>query len=102
MSFFGGLQDWEKALGHGGAAVVVNRISNTVLGRVGGALALLGVVACPITSGDTAFRSARLTIADAIGYKQGPVANRFYSCYSFIYCWYFIMFYRFQYFVEIF
>lgn len=61
----------------GGAAVVVNKISGTVLGKVGGALAILGVVACPITSGDTAFRSARLTIADAIGYKQGPIANRF-------------------------
>ncbi|WP_130892082.1 carbon starvation protein A [Fusobacterium varium] len=77
MSFFGGTPGLGEALGHGGAAVVVNRISNTVLGRVGGALALLGVVACPITSGDTAFRSARLTIADAIGYKQGPIANRF-------------------------
>lgn len=36
-----------------------------------------GVVTCPITSGDTAFRSARLTIADSINYKQGPLKNRF-------------------------
>lgn len=56
---------------------MVDTISRGVLGPVGGALAILGVVACPITSGDTAFRSARLTIADAIGYKQGPVKNRF-------------------------
>ena len=77
MSFFGGTPGLGEALSHGGAAVVVNRISTSVLGKVGGALALLGVVACPITSGDTAFRSARLTIADAIGYKQGPIANRF-------------------------
>lgn len=77
MSFFGSLEGLGGALSHGGAAVVVNKISNTVLGRVGGVLALLGVVACPITSGDTAFRSARLTIADAIGYKQGPILNRF-------------------------
>lgn len=77
MSFFGGTPGLGEALGHGGAAVVVNRISNTVLGKVGGALALLGVVACPITSGDTAFRSARLTIADTIKYKQGPILNRF-------------------------
>ncbi|MDO4588327.1 MAG: carbon starvation protein A [Fusobacterium sp.] len=77
MSFFGGTSGLGEALGHGGAAVVVNRISNTVLGKVGGALALLGVVACPITSGDTAFRSARLTIADTIKYKQGPILNRF-------------------------
>ena len=77
MSFFGGTPGLGVALSKGGAAVVVNRISGTVLGKVGGALAILGVVACPITSGDTAFRSARLTIADAIGYKQGPIANRF-------------------------
>lgn len=77
MSFFGGTPGLGEALGQGGAAVVVNKISNTVLGKVGGALAILGVVACPITSGDTAFRSARLTIADAIGYKQGPILNRF-------------------------
>lgn len=77
MSFFGGTPGLGEALGHGGAAVVVNKISNTVLGKVGGALALLGVVACPITSGDTAFRSARLTIADTIKYKQGPIINRF-------------------------
>ena len=77
MSFFGGTPGLGVALSKGGAAVVVNKISGTVLGKVGGALAILGVVACPITSGDTAFRSARLTIADAIGYKQGPVANRF-------------------------
>lgn len=77
MSFFGGVNGLGEALGNGGAAVVVNTISNSVLGKVGGALALLGVVACPITSGDTAFRSARLTIADAINYKQGPILNRF-------------------------
>ncbi|MCI6151945.1 carbon starvation CstA family protein [Fusobacterium perfoetens] len=77
MSFFGGTEGLGVALSKGGAAVVVNKISGTVLGKVGGALALLGVVACPITSGDTAFRSARLTIADAINYKQGPIINRF-------------------------
>ena len=77
MSFFGGTEGLGVALSNGGAAVVVNKISATVLGKVGGVLAILGVVACPITSGDTAFRSARLTIADAIGYKQGPILNRF-------------------------
>lgn len=77
MSFFGGTPGLGEALSHGGAAVVVNTISNSVLGKVGGALALLGVVACPITSGDTAFRSARLTIADTLKYKQDPILNRF-------------------------
>lgn len=48
----------------GGNSTSVMEISKTLLGPIGGALAILGVVACPITSGDTAFRSARLTIAD--------------------------------------
>ena len=74
MSFFGGIPQLAEA---GPAAVVVNKISVGILGKVGGALALLGVVACPITSGDTAFRSARLTIADSLKYKQGPIVNRF-------------------------
>lgn len=60
----------------GNAAWVVNLISNSLLGKVGGALALLGVVAAPITSGDTAFRSARLIVADFLKLKQGPVKNR--------------------------
>ncbi|WP_372714033.1 carbon starvation protein A [Ilyobacter sp.] len=74
MTFFGGT---EGLAGAGSAGVVVNTISNSMLGKVGGALALLGVVACPITSGDTAFRSARLAIADATNFKQGPIKNRF-------------------------
>lgn len=74
MTFFDGTEGLAKA---GAAGVVVNTISNSLLGKVGGALALLGVVACPITSGDTAFRSARLVIADALNYKQGPIKNRF-------------------------
>ena len=74
MSFFGGTEGLANA---GSPAVVVNVISNSMLGKVGGILAILGVVACPITSGDTAFRSARLAIADAINFKQGPIKNRF-------------------------
>jgi carbon starvation protein CstA len=74
MAFFGNTGSLAEA---GSAAVVVNTISVTVLGTFGGFLALLGVVACPISSGDTAFRSARLAIADAIKLKQGKIANRF-------------------------
>ena len=51
-------------------AWAVNEISNTTLGIVGGILAILGVVAAPITSGDTAFRSARLIIADVFRIEQ--------------------------------
>jgi carbon starvation protein CstA len=74
MSFFGSVEALSQA---GSAAVVVNTISGSLLGPVGGILAVLGVVAAPITSGDTAFRSARLAIADAIGLKQDAFANRF-------------------------
>ncbi|MDR1331563.1 MAG: carbon starvation protein A, partial [Tannerella sp.] len=58
------------------AAEVVSLISNTWLGAAGGFLAILGVVAAPITSGDTALRSARLIVADFLRLDQKPVARR--------------------------
>ena len=61
----------------GPAATVVTKVSVDLMGKVGGVLAVLGVVACPITSGDTAFRSARLAIADALKFEQKPIKNRF-------------------------
>jgi carbon starvation protein CstA len=73
MAHFGGQEGLAAA---GAPAVVVNKVSLDLLGAFGGVLAILGVVACPITSGDTAFRSARLTISDWIGYDQKPLANR--------------------------
>ncbi len=57
-------------------ALVVDQISKTWLGSFGGILALLGVVAAPLTSGDTALRSARLIIADFIKMNQKPIKNR--------------------------
>ena len=50
------------------------------LGMLGGVLAILGVVAAPITSGDTAFRSARLIVASALKLNQKPKMNRLYVC----------------------
>ena len=78
MSFFGGIGELNDIMTEhsGNAAFVVNEISNSLLGKFGGFLALLGVVAAPITSGDTAFRSARLIVADFLNYKQGPIKNR--------------------------
>ncbi|MFZ5968245.1 MAG: carbon starvation protein A [Bacillota bacterium] len=76
MTFFNGIPGLNEALGNGGAAAVVNTISKSLLGPIGGLLAILGVIACPITSGDTAFRSARLTIADALGFEQGKINSR--------------------------
>ncbi len=78
MSFYGGINELNTVMTEhqGNAAYLVNEISNSLLGRFGAVLALLGVVAAPITSGDTAFRSARLIVADFLKYKQGPIKNR--------------------------
>lgn len=78
MAFFGGIQELNVVMAEhkGNAAWVVNEISNSLLGKAGGLLALIGVVVAPITSGDTAFRSARLIIADFLKLKQGPMRNR--------------------------
>ena len=59
-----------------GAPVVVNLVCNNWLGIAGGILAMLGVVAAPITSGDTALRSARLIIAEWLGAEQKTIAKR--------------------------
>jgi carbon starvation protein CstA len=78
MSFFGsvgGLQEFLKANGNS-AAIVVNEIAHSWLGKFGGLLAIIGVIAAPITSGDTAFRSARLIVADFIGYSQKMISHR--------------------------
>jgi carbon starvation protein CstA len=78
MAFYSGVGPLNEVMvaNKGNAAFVVNEISNSLLGKLGGALALLGVVAAPITSGDTAFRSARLIVADFLNFKQGPIKNR--------------------------
>ena len=76
MAFFHG-EPQLQALYGSTPAVGVQQMSVELLGPVGAALAILGVVACPITSGDTAFRSARLTIADSFSIKQESMKNRF-------------------------
>lgn len=57
-------------------AVLVNMICSTWMGRIGAILAVLGVVAAPITSGDTAYRSARLIVADFMHLNQKKILNR--------------------------
>ena len=78
MSFFGGIRELGEVMvaQKGNAAWVVNEISNSLLGKFGAILAILGVVAAPITSGDTAFRSARLTVGDLLRFNQKPIRNR--------------------------
>lgn len=71
---------YENGMGENNAAVIVNNISTEWLGVAGGVLAILGVVFAPITSGDTAFRSARLIVADIFQYDQKPIKNRLLIC----------------------
>ena len=62
------------------APTVVKLVCSSWLGVAGGILALLGVVAAPITSGDTALRSARLIIAEFVGMEQRTMRKRLYIC----------------------
>ena len=80
MAFFGNVHGLNDALAaHGNdAAWAVDHIANSTLGRIGGLLALLGVVAAPISTGDTAFRSARLIVADFMGLEQKHIRKRLY------------------------
>jgi carbon starvation protein CstA len=59
---------------------VVNLVCNEWLGVAGAVLAMLGVVAAPITSGDTAFRSARLIVAEWLKLDQRPIPKRLVIC----------------------
>ena len=80
MAFWGGVEGLNVNLAEHGnnAAWAVNLITHTTLGKVGAALALLGVVVAPITSGDTAFRSARLIVADFLRVEQRSLRKRLY------------------------
>lgn len=70
------LAELMTAGGNMNPAIIVNAICNDWLGSVGAILAILGVVAAPITSGDTAFRCARLIAADFLRYKQSTLVRR--------------------------
>ena len=76
LSFFSGAEGLNSALNELGQSGVVYDISKGLLGTVGGILAVIGVVVCPITSGDTAFRSARLILAEWTGLEQKSIKNR--------------------------
>ena len=76
VAFYGATDVLNNALSTLGQSGTVYEISNTMLGVVGGALAVVGVVVCPITSGDTAFRSARLILAEITHLDQQKIKNR--------------------------
>ena len=68
------------------APAVVNLVCNDWLGVAGAILAMLGVVAAPITSGDTAFRSGRLIVADWLKLDQRPIVKRLMICIPMFLC----------------
>ena len=86
MAYFGGPEGLNAAMSEGvmidgtltkvTPAIAVDMICKSWLGKVGAVIAVIGVVVCPITSGDTAFRSLRLTIADFLKSDQRPIFRR--------------------------
>lgn len=69
-------EGWAALSDVGGNSASVKQISEGVLGPVGTVLAIIGVVICPITSGDTALRSCRLIVGEAIHLDQKKLKNR--------------------------
>ena len=76
----GGLNTGLAEVLAGGQSAAIYDVCSKTMGGVGIALAMIGVVVCPITSGDTAFRSARLTLSDWFHIDQGSYANRLKLC----------------------
>ena len=86
MAYFGGPEGLNDAAVNGvmidgvltkvTPAIAVDMICRSWLGKVGAVIAVIGVVVCPITSGDTAFRSLRLTVADFLKSDQKPIFRR--------------------------
>ena len=90
MAYFGGPEGLNAAMSEGvmidgvltkvTPAIAVDMICRSWLGKVGAVIAVIGVVVCPITSGDTAFRSLRLTVAEFFKSDQKPIFRRFIIC----------------------
>ncbi|WP_035769806.1 carbon starvation CstA family protein [Butyrivibrio sp. NC2002] len=76
VAFYGTTTELNNALSGLGQSGVVYDISTGMLGPIGEILAIVGVIACPITSGDTAFRSARLILSEITGLDQKHMRNR--------------------------
>ncbi len=83
MSFWGGVEGLNGAIAEygGKAAVLVDKIATATLGDFLAYFVIFGVVACAVTSGDTAFRSARLIAADMFGIEQKSIAKRLLICF---------------------
>lgn len=83
MAFWGGVEGLNGAIAEygGKAAVLVDKIATSTLGQTLAYFVVFGVVACAITSGDTAFRSARLIAADMFGIEQKSISKRLWICF---------------------
>lgn len=80
MAFWGGVEGLNSAIAshNGSAARLVNIIAEQTLGGVVAVFVVIGVISCAVTSGDTAFRSARLIVADMLGIPQNSLMKRIY------------------------
>jgi carbon starvation protein CstA len=76
----GGLSTGLQEILSNGQSVAIYDVCSKTMGGIGIALAMLGVIVCPITSGDTAFRSARLVLADWFKIDQAKYRNRLMLC----------------------
>lgn len=77
INYFGGTEQLNNTFTSGhNPAWIVNQICQTWFGKLGAIIAIIGIVVCPITTGDTAFRSARLTLADMLKIPQASIRNR--------------------------
>ncbi len=81
MAFWGGVEGLNNAIAeYKDAAILVDMIAHETLGSIIATLVVIGVIACAITSGDTAFRSARLIVADFMGIEQKSISKRIMVC----------------------
>ncbi|MBR2259195.1 MAG: carbon starvation protein A [Blautia sp.] len=76
----GGLSTGLAGVLSSGQSAAIYDVCKNTMGGIGIALAMIGVIVCPITSGDTAFRSARLTLADWFGLEQKQFVKRLVLC----------------------
>ena len=76
----GGLSTGLSAILANGQSAAIYDVCSKTMGGIGVALAMIGVIVCPITSGDTAFRSARLVLADWFKIEQSKYSKRLLLC----------------------
>ena len=76
LSFYESPEALQAVIAKGSPTLVVKEISMELLGGFGGFLAILGVIVLPVSTGDTAFRGARLLVADALHIDQSRISSR--------------------------